>query len=135
MESCPTVLYFGPLKESGHFMFYDTGYKVPWSEGDITPWPCDSIDGTVQPGAVMVGDRLVQRGSWKYGEAVIRQKDGWTLLSFWDSTVDTRPGSSSTYLAEGIFTFEQMVELAKERFPERWAIMKFPVVDATERKP
>lgn len=129
----PRVLYFGPLKESGHFLFYETGERVsPHKLADtITPWK-DKIDGTIQPGMVLWRDHWIkesERGgrSYCYGEAVIHHKDFWTALSFWDSTVDTRPGCSSTYLAEGTFSFEEMVALAKDRFSERWNLMKFEV--------
>ncbi len=61
------------------------------------------------------------------GEAVLHHKDGWTALSLWDSTIDTRPGCSSTYIAKGVFTFEEMVTLAKERFTERWNKMRVTV--------
>ena len=37
----------------------------------------------------------------RQGEAIIHHKNGWTALSLWDSTIDTRPGCSSTYLAKG----------------------------------
>ena len=130
----PLVLYFGPLKESGHFMFYENGQEVsPHRLADtITPWKANDIDGTLQPGMILWREHWVkesERGgrSWREGEAVIHHKDGWTALSFWDSTIDTRPGCSSTYIAEGIFTFEQMVELAKDRFAERWNKMRFEV--------
>lgn len=129
----PLVLYFGPLKESGHFLFYENGEQVsPHRLADtITPWGRE-IDGTLQPGMILWRDHWINESSrggrsWQYGEAVIHHKEGWTALSFWDSTIDTRPGCSSTYLAQGTFTFEQMVELAKERFAERWGKMKFEV--------
>lgn len=129
----PTLLYFGPLKESGHFMFYENEEQVSHRLADtITPWKSNDIDGTLQPGMILWRDHWIsesQHGGRSYheGEAVIHHKDGWTALSFWDSTIDTRPGCSSTYLADGSFTFEQMVELAKARFAERWNKMKFEV--------
>lgn len=127
----PRVLYFGPLKESGHFFFGDeTGWRlserhdlngVPWTTQE------DHADGTLQPGMIC------EHGHWHAttpqveGPAVVHHKNGWTALSFWDRTIDTRPGCSSTYLAEGTFTFEEMVAFAKTRFPERWSKMKFEV--------
>lgn len=133
----PRVLYFGPLKESGHFFFEDeTGWYVPSRELKDVPWTSqeDHVDGTLQPGVVC------ERGHWQAttpqveGPAVIHHKNGWTALSFWDRTIDTRGGCSSTYLAEGTFTFEQMVELAKTRFPERWGKMKFQVTKYEEAR-
>lgn len=128
----PLMVYLGPLKESGHLMFYETGEEIPYREGDkLCPWRYNDIDGTLQPGQTLWRGHWVSRGSWKQGEAVIHHKDGWTALSFWDSTIDTRPGCSSTYIAKGTFTFEQMVEMAKARFSERWNKMRFQVIDVT----
>lgn len=122
------MLYFGPLKESGHFMFYEGGQSVPWSETKtICPWR-DEIDGGLQPGRPDPGDRLQRRTRSRVeGEAALHHKDGWTALAFWDCTVDTRPGSSSTYLTEGTLTFEEIVAMAKVRFSERWNKMQFEV--------
>jgi hypothetical protein len=129
----PLMVYFGPLTESGHFMFYETGEKVLYRDGNaLCPWPYNEIDGTLQPGHPEPGDRLQRRTrQMREGEALLHHKEGWTALSFWDFTVDKRPGCSSTYLAKGTFTFEQMVELAKARFSERWSKMRFEVTDVT----
>lgn len=124
----PFMLYFGPLKESGHFLFYEDGEKVFLRDRrSICPWG-DEIDGRLQPGCPDPQDRLQRRTCpMREGEALLHHKDGWTALSLWDFTVDTRPGSSSTYLAKGTFTFEEMVELARTRFAERWNKMKFEI--------
>ena len=130
-----SVYYFGPLKESGHFLFHENGEKVYSFDrpGIGIPWKDEEIDGPLQPGHPEPGDRLQRRTRpMREGETSLHHKDGWTALSFWDFTVDTRPGSSSTYIAKGEFTFEQMVELAKTHFTQRWAMMKFEVRDSQE---
>jgi len=124
----PRMFYFGPWGEPGHYLFNE--HRI-WShrEEDILPWN-GKIDGCLQPGC-----RLEKDGRWEHddadqveGRALLHHKDGWTALSFWDRSVDTRFASNSTYFAEGIFTFEQMVEMAKTRFVDRWNRMKFEVV-------
>jgi hypothetical protein len=47
----------------------------------------------------------------------LRHKDGWTAFAMHDYTVDQRPGSNSVFLAEGIFSEEEMRGLAHEHFP------------------
>lgn len=123
------MLYFGPYKEPGHFMFYENGRQVPYSLADtICPWSSYDIDGPLQPGAPDPNDRLRRRTRpMKEGEAALHHKDGWTALSIWDFSVDTRHGCNSTYIAQGTFTFEEMVEMAKTRFAERWNKMKCEV--------
>lgn len=123
------MYYFGPLKQSGHYLFHEDGEQVSLHEMSLEPphpWH-EREDGALQPGRVFWRGRWVQRGPMVEGEALIHHFGGWTALSFWDSTIDTRPGSSSTYIAEGTFTFEQMVEMARMRFAERWNRMKFEV--------
>ena len=123
------MLYLGPLQESGHFLFYEGGAQVSWGVVDtICPWKLAEIDGGLQPGCPDPADRLQRRTRpMREGEALLHHKDGWTALAFWDSTIDTRPGCSSTYIIKGIFTFENMVELAQTRFAERWNKMRFTV--------
>lgn len=110
------MYYFGPLNDTGHYAYREDGSKVDshtWVA--MCPWGFQ-VDGGIQP-----------KGSQEEGVAAIVHKDGWTALTFWDRTIDTRPGSHSTYLAEGTFTFEQMVEMAKSKWARRWSIMKFEV--------
>jgi hypothetical protein len=110
-------------------MFYETGAKLLSFEREHVPWKDWEIDGKLQPGC------FYDRGCWEHGrenegEALLHHKDGWTALSFWDRSVDHRGACNSTYLAEGTFTFEEMVELAKTRFAARWSLMKFQVTKA-----
>ena len=123
----PFIVYFGPYRESGHFFFTEEGFCFSGLRFDRVPWSASEIDGVLQPGRVLWRDHWVQRGHTAEGLSLLHHKDGWTALSIWDSSVDTRPGSSSTYIAGGIFTFEQMVVLAKTRFAERRNRMKFEV--------
>lgn len=132
----PRMFYFGPWGEPGHHFFDEHGM---WAhkEEDAIPWG-HSIDGCLQPGC-----KRGENGHWDHygdpeteGMALLHHKDGWTALSFWDRSVDNRFASNSNYFAEGIFTFGQMVEMAKTRFASRWNVMKFEVVpyNPTEQK-
>jgi len=127
------MVYYGPWKESGHYFFYENGETVYSEERKKLGWKAEEIDGVLQPGSPDPNDRLQRRGPQIEGEALLHHKDGWTALSFLDSSVDERPGCSSTYIAKGIFTFEQMAELAKTRFAVRWNKMTFQVQLAQKR--
>lgn len=116
----PRMFYFGPWDVAGHYMRSDNYPPQDLKESRAishftagNPWGY-RIDGGLCPDT---GEGL----------ALLHQKDGWTVLSFRDYTVDIRFGSNSNYLAEGTFTFEQMVEMAKTRFAYRWNMMKFEV--------
>ena len=129
-EQKPTMIYFGPWAEAGHFLFQEGGRyfrgllptRFPWD-----PWSANNgIDGQLQTGCFL-RDGLWKSGKQEEGEALLHHKNGWTALSFWDRSVDKRGGCNSTYFAEGTFTFEQMIQMAKTRFSERWNKMKFEV--------
>ncbi len=56
----------------------------------------------------------------------------WTVLGFWDRSVDSRYNSWSMFIATGTYDFDRMVELAKQNFPQVWARYKFNVIDGTD---
>lgn len=130
------MFYFGPWDRAGHFWHDEHGHHVLDSERQKLPWG-DDADGQLQPhrkgctkGAVGA-ERYCSCRRVPEGHALIHHKDGWTALSFWDRSVDTRDASNSTYIAEGTFTFLEMARMAKERFAERWNKHIFVVVDVT----
>jgi hypothetical protein len=126
----PKMLYFGALGDLGHYFYSQEGGRIHDYPHPDVPWK--EVDGGLCPGSVP-GDHYSRSCPEVVGEALLHHKDGWTALSFWDRTIDTRPASNSNFFAEGTFTFEEMVELAKTRFPERWSRMKFEVRLAQKR--
>lgn len=114
------VLYFGCIGRPGHFM-HKSGGTRDWDA--ITPWG-KTPDGTLC---------LKDDGRQPQGEALLHHKDGWTALSFWDRSVDKRGGCNSNFFANGDFTFDEMLMLARLRFPEVIARLTFPITDAGRR--
>lgn len=92
------VYYFGCDGQAGHYMHLPT-----WDFCRNNPWGY-SIDGGLLKG---MKERFV-----------LTHNDGWTALSFVDNTVDKRPGSNSSFLAEGEWTTEQMFDIAWRYFPQ-----------------
>ena len=126
------MFYFGPWDSPGHYLFDESGRTVYGERERLLPWGhCGQeigIDGVLQPGCFKNNrDRWSHRGAEEQGEAVLHHKDGWTALSFWDRSVDKRGACNSTYFAQGTFSFDDMVAMAKERFAVRWNRMNFPV--------
>lgn len=124
------MLYYGALEDLGHYFYSEEGGRIHGYPHPDVPWK--EADGGLCLGSVP-GDHYSRSCPEVVGEALLHHKDGWTALSFWDRTIDTRPGSNSNYFAKGTFTFEEMVELAKTRFPIRWSQMKFAVRLAQKR--
>lgn len=122
------MFYFGPWDKPGHYLFDERGrWQIDHPQG--FPWSAWSgIDGCLQPGCRQVRDRWEHSGPQNEGQALLHHKDGWTALSFWDRSVDRRGACNSNYFAEGYFTFDEMVEMARTRFAVRWNRMKFQVV-------
>lgn len=115
----PRMLYFGPWDQAGHYFFDEHGQRVR----------DETIPFGRRHGWRVDGGLIPDKNYCDVGKAHITLEFGWTALSFWDMTVDSRPASHSTYLAEGTFTFDEMVAMAKERFALRWNQMKFEVVE------
>jgi len=45
----------------------------------------------------------------------------WTVFAFRDESVDSRPGSHSTFTAQGTHTAAEMEQAARRLFPDVWA--------------
>ena len=95
------VLYFGCIKEAGHYLHNTKGKRS--LDFSVVPWP--KIDGVLCPEYTI-----------KEGASKLHHKDGWTALAFWDYSVDKRPGSNSVFFAEGIHGFEHMIQFGKDYF-------------------
>jgi hypothetical protein len=120
--------YFGCIRESGHYLW---GNHRGQPYKDRGTWDIqraltvkvgfDGIDGKLQP------QRSQQRG-----EALLSHSwTGWTALGFWDRTVDTRPGSNSTFLCDQRLSFDEMLADAQEHWPTIFARLPFEIVDVT----
>lgn len=125
----PAMFYFGPWERAGHFLFDEHGRSVRDEDRRGLPWNewKGEIDGKLQPHLQHCKRQAYCRCPEPEGVALLHHKNGWTALSFWDRSVDSRGACNSTYFAEGIFTFDEMVAMAKARFAERWNKMRFKV--------
>lgn len=115
----PKVFYFG-FAGNGHHMYepgggYHVVVQTPWGEHP---------DGTLCP----KGGKVYQ----EQGKALLHRKDGWTALSFWDRSGDTRYSSNSNFFVRGEYAFGEMLALARAQFPGVFARMGFEIADATE---
>ncbi len=109
------VFYFGCIGDIGHYMFNTHGRSVR-DVGDM-PWGRYGEDGKLPP----------EEGGQVQGEALVHHKDGWTALSFWDRSVDTRFGCNSNFFFRGTYDFAEAVALARTAFPQVWARFTFDV--------
>jgi len=110
------VFYFGCVETAGHYM-HNTHLRSVHEVGDM-PWGPYGQDGKLPP----------QGGPQVEGQAMLHHKDGWTALSFWDRSVDTRGGCNSNFFFRGTYEFAEVVALARTAFPKVWARFQFDVV-------
>lgn len=114
--------YFGCGLEHGHYLFESVAenpsicYRVP---GYDQKWMLQS-DGIFPP--------QPERDTILY-KATMCYLHGYTILSWWDRSVDHRPGSNSTLFLPKVFTFDgtgffAASNLAQQLFP--WVFARLP---------
>jgi hypothetical protein len=120
------AVYFGCARgvwghrEAGHYAYSPSGRSGGRYGDPIGPWK--HVDGTLAP---MDG----YRREAPQGHAVLHHKDGWTALSFWDRSGDSRGNSNSNFFFDATLTFEEALAAARERFPDLFARFPFEVVE------
>lgn len=118
------VVYYGCIGDSGHYFWEREGYSS--SRRDPLEAAIERVWTDVD-GVLCYGIQRYSNGPQEEGLALLHHKGGWTALSFWDRSVDHRGGSNSNFFAHGIFTFDQVCQIAEARFPRVWKRYKFKV--------
>jgi len=62
------------------------------------------------------------------GESSLCHIFGWTIISFWDRSVDRRGKCNSSFIFRGTYRFHDMLKLAAETFPAIVSRFSFPIV-------
>lgn len=126
VRALPPVLYFGPLESVGHHLRAPNGKMVNQrtvgEHGFSEQYQDQSYFGlalreNLDGGYVPKGCGQVE------GCAALTHEAGMTVLGIWDRSIDTRPGSHSTYIALGTFDFATMCKLCQTVYPKRWALL------------
>lgn len=123
------IYYFGCIERAGHYLFEPPEKSA--HRYATTPWgphPDGSLAPHENPRCDFVKKFFGCRCSQTQGIAALHHKEGWTALAFWDRSVDSRMGCNSNFLVEGTFTFDEMIELARQHFPTIMIRFKFPIV-------
>jgi len=113
-------LYFGCVDRVGHHLFDKRltmlSSTVVGVDGSQLRW-MRSLDGVLPP----------QDGLRIDGEARLHVLHGWTVIAFWDRSVDSRPNSNSVFFIPGVKPFEVALAMAREAFPSVFARFTFEV--------
>jgi len=120
--------YFGCVGSPGHYWF---GLPQEW-HGRPQDFPFEHIDGKFAPRVYVSGYKPYNYDEASEGQASITYINDnnhmiWTVLAFWDRSVDKRGGCNSNFIMQGRHSFDGAVAIAKERFPSIWQRFKFEV--------
>lgn len=123
------MIYFGCVKGCGrgHALHTPDGRSVgrevldTLEKAGIYP----EIDGGFCPG--MEGGKRHHEVKQVEGHAKLTHHKGWTILSFWDRTGDSRGNSNSAFIEQGEHSFDDMVEKAKKEYGWIWERFTFEV--------
>lgn len=127
--TAPIALYFGCSRDAraGHFLWAADGRTSARLVG-ATPEEREwfrafehTLDCTYAP-----------RGSQVQGRALRHHVHGWTIVAWWDRTVDSRGNSNSAVLIRGEYTFDEAMAWARRLVPWVFERQAFEVVNAAE---
>lgn len=116
--------YFGCNGEAGHDLFNEHGRKAPHYSSPSEQRPLrealSHMDGVLPP---ITQDKF--RAPLYVASFSILGGLGYCTLSWWDCSVDSRPGSNSTVFAPGLDWLSlEMLEVAKQKMP--WVFSRLP---------
>jgi len=108
------IYFHGCRTDKGHFLYKsgDSSYKLGFDLSKILGRhldsgfaPCDRLTG----------------GYEEQFKAMITWTSGYTVIAFWDRTIDQRHASNSAFVVDENMCFANMVPLCKDAFPEVFA--------------
>lgn len=108
------IFYFGCIDRSGHALFGPGETPVRYGQLDRDFGSVGRLDGTFCPTEI---------GGGKF---TISTRPPWTIISWWDNSVDTRPGSHSTFIFQGYDSLGEFWWDAREKFPSVFARQPMP---------
>lgn len=109
--------YYGCGNDSGHYWWAPNDRPDPLLNAYKTPE--DRMRPLGSPFGVEV-DCGVQPKTEPYqhqGPCRIETRDGWTVMAWWDRSVDKRYNSCSAFVHRGEHAFPEMLKLLKSEFP------------------
>ena len=114
----PEMLFFGAVKQPGHFLWRPSGCRAGHAFENALPFSYGILDAGLIP----------KRAEQTEGHAGRSAVNGWTIVSFWDRSVDGRGMSNSAFVYPAEMSFDEMVRLSRIQIPWFWERVKFEVV-------
>jgi hypothetical protein len=121
------AFYFGCWKETGHYWRNQNPHTSCRQIEKLVPGMIFRyIDGGFCPGAIR--GKTDRTRPEVEGQAALHHIEGWTVLAFWDRSVDSRHSSNSAFVVVGRHDYTTMLEVAKRQFPDVLRRQKVPMV-------
>ncbi len=71
--------------------------------------------------------QLTPKDSYKPYQAILHHFPQFSVLAFWDNTVDSRPGSNSMFLLPPGISEQEALNMSAQSFPHIWQRFKTPI--------
>lgn len=113
------VLYFGCFGEIGHYLY------VPSDRGPVSA-PVKMARDLAWT-RICDGGLLEEGGDQDEGSAVWSFVRGYSIVSFWDRSGDSRGGSSSSFLLHGMHSSAEVLVAAGLAFPQIFERFRFEI--------
>lgn len=111
--------YFGCTNGIGHFLHGPEGRSIDRPEG--FPWT-QHPDGGLTPGRRNErGRRVDYLTKPPQSDAALHIKDGWTVLSMHDYSVDSRGNSNAAFIFDREIAEADVLDAASEAWPREFA--------------
>jgi hypothetical protein len=116
-EGAPEIYYFGCKEGLGHYLHSPRASQAARPPADL-PYTIKQLDAGLLPD-----------NNWPQteGAGALVQARGWTVLTFWDRTVDKRANSNSAFVARGLHSLAEMKVLAEAAFPAIYSRFNFEI--------
>ena len=125
--------YFGCMDSPGHFFHGPSRSREElWALQGRLSTLFHGLDGKLCWNSPKSdSDRYRPRDETE-GWAFVTHRGGWTALAFWDRSVDRRGACNSVFIVCGTLSFDQVVRVARHRWPKIWSRFTFEVVQVDE---
>ncbi len=126
------VFYFGSLNGDGHYLWTSKSERLHHESHSSMPhdFPCriHVLDNGLIP--VKSSDMLALTQGVIFTSFI----NGWTILSFLDSSGDKRPGSCSVFIMNGVRTVNSVLDAARASYPNLFERFNFAIIPYEEAK-
>lgn len=125
-DELPPLFYFGCIRVPGHYLWRTERDKIyDFRKAGISAELHSALDGAFCPDGI----KTYPRYRW-----LCSIVPPWTIIAWWDGSVDSRPNCCSVFIGLGGFGIlrrHHMLEAARLRFPSVFARQPQPLEEFT----